>query len=271
MKTSYFIILLALIAFVFSSCVENVNPVPEVAPELPAAEMYTMPTALGEADTAVTMSNGNTYKNWIHSGIHLLVWNTVIVANTAIPTAAFHLAVNETPVFIGNGTFAWSYQYQGPLQVYNIILTGKYINSGQDVEWVMNVSQVGGYSNFEWYRGVVATDGTEATFTVNYRPNNPASYLTIHYQKDLSNDHASIRYTDVNTTSNSMGAYLEYRVEPTSTFNRAFDIKGGQNSPNTFIEIQWIAPTGEGRVKNADFFNDTNWHCWDQSRADTNC
>jgi hypothetical protein len=272
-KVSSFIIILALVAIV-SSCVENPNPVPEVAPEVPMAEMYTIPTeAVTESTTDTTSGStmGNTYKNWVHAGVNLLVWNTAIIVNTAVPVTAFSRAVNETATYVGNGTFEWSYQYQGPVHTYDVVLTGQYINGGQDVEWIMNVSQVGGFSNFEWYRGISATDFSEATFTVNHRPFNPAPYLQIDYQRDYSNDHASIRYTNVNTSNNSFGGYLEYRVEPTSSFNRAFDIQGGQNSPNTFIEIQWLEPTGQGRVKNPDFFNDNDWHCWDQNRADTDC
>ena len=273
MKTSKFALILVLALAFLSSCVEQINPLPEVAPELPTAEMYTIPTeVLSDTSSATTQGTtaGATYKNFIHAGVHVLFWNTAIVANTAIPTAAFARALNENPTFIGNATFEWAYQYQGPFALYDVVLTGQYINNAQDVEWVMTLSKVGGFSNFEWYRGVVARDRSEANWTINHKPFNPEPYLSVEYNADASSADRSIRYTNINPSNNDIGGYIEYRIEPNNTFNRSYDISGGATNP-AFIEIQWDEPSMEGRVKNSNFFNDNNWHCWDTNQADTDC
>lgn len=277
MKTSYwsFIVTLAFSITLFSSCEEDPMPAPSAAPEIPPTEMFSIPTAVMDHSSTDTTSSHATYHNWVHAGINLVVWNTIIVANISIPTAAFARALDENPVYIGNGIFEWSYQYVAPPilgeETYDISLTGEYINNGQDVRWIMTASQVGGFTNFEWYRGIVATNHTEGNFTVNHQPNNPAPYISIDYLGDPSTSDESIRYTNINPSSNEIGGYIEYRVEPGNSFNRAFDVNGGPNNPGSFLEIQWLDPTMEGRVKNPDHFNDTDWHCWDTNREDTAC
>ena len=271
MKTFYHLLTLALALIILTSCDPSINPVPEVAPELPAAEMVAIPTEVLEdhsADSAQTQSTGFDYSNWVYAGVNLAVWKTVIVVNTAIPTAAFGRAFNETPTFVGNATFEWAYQYQGPFHKYDVVLTGQYINGGDDVEWVMTLSQHGGYQNFEWYRGTTSVDRTESSFTVNHRPFNPEALFRIDYNTDFTD--GTIRFTNVRPGHHDNGAYLEYRVEPNNSFNRAFDIYGGPNNGNT-IEIQWSEPSGNGRVKSQPHFNDNNWHCWGTDLKNTNC
>lgn len=278
MKKLFSLILLALAITLFSSCEEGV-PTPindQVAPTLPAAEIYTLPTdALTETtqDTMGNRTNGVTYKNWVHSGINLVVWNTAIVLNVAVPIAAFGRALNETPVFIGNATFAWTYIYRAPAiqggKVYNIVLTGQYINNAQEVEWVMTASQIGGFQDFEWLRGTVATDFMEANFTLNHKPNNPEPYLSIEQANNGSDQ--SIRYTNINPSNSGIGGYIEYRVDANTQYNRAFDVNSGPNQGNQLLEIQWTVPGNQGRVKDPAHFNDTDWHCWNSQLQDTNC
>lgn len=277
MKKSFF--LLTILAVVFlSSCVDTPPPTPQSAPEIPPAEVFTL--SAGEltettSDTTTALTTGVTYKHWAHAGINLLVWNTVIVLKTAIPWAAFGLALNEEAAYIGNATFEWTYQYTADANVggdvYDIRLTGQYMNNTDDVEWIMTASKVGGFQNFEWYRGVISTDFTQADIVLNHQPNNPEACLNIHYQIDAATDEASIRYTNINPTSNEIGSYIEHRVQPNDEFNRAYDVLTNPNNPQTFLEIQWNEPSGEGRVRHEKRFHDTDWHCWDVNQVDVDC
>lgn len=280
MKKSLSLVLLALVLAMFTACEEG-GPTPiddQVAPTLPPAELYTLPTEeLTETEQDTTTSNTTTnrvtYRNWVHAGVNLVVWNTAVVVNVAVPLAAFGRAFNETPVFIGNSTFAWTYIYREPVgqggKVYNVVLTGKYLNSTQDVEWVLTASQVGGFNDFEWFRGIVSTDFSQGNFTINHKPNNPEPYLSIDYSND--NTDQTLRYTNVNPSNNGRGGYVEYRAESANPFNRAFDVSSGPNQGNQLLEIQWTVPGNQGRVKHPSHFNDTDWHCWNSLLQDTDC
>ena len=64
---------------------------------------------------------------------------------------------------------------------------------------------------------------------------------------------------------------MEYRKDETGTagFNSAFHLF--QQQQNQLIEIQWNHPQGNGRVKDAARFGDSEWHCWDENRLDIDC
>lgn len=278
MKKSYFFLTAALTVIFLSSCVVDPPTTPQSAPEIPPAEVFTLSTeeiSETSSDTTTALTTGVTYRNWAHAGINLLVWNTVIVLKTGIPWAAFGRALNETPVFIGNATFEWTYQHQAHPNLggdlYDIRLTGQYLNNSQEVEWVMTASKVGGFQEFEWYRGIVSTDHTSASIILNHQPNNPESCLRIDYERNPATNDASIRYTNIDPTNSDMGAYIEHRVQSTEDFNRAYDVLTKPNDPRTFLEIQWNEPTREGRVKHEKRFNNTDWHCWDVNQIDVDC
>lgn len=281
MKKLSSILLLTLALAFFSACEENV-PVPPIAeteaPDLPVAEMYTMPfdeVTETETDTVNNQTQGVTYRNWAFAGINLLVWNTAVVINVSVPLAAVGAAFNEQPVYQGNGVWEWSYVYTAPPalggKTYDVVLTGEYILGATEVEWTMTTSQRGGFSNFEWITAVTKVDGSEADFTINHRPNNPQSYLMIEYDKDLGSVLHQIRYTNVNPSSNTTGGYVEYRATSNSPFNREFEVGAGPINPTNILEIQWNEPNGNGRVRNEQHYNDTDWHCWDTLLRDTNC
>ncbi|RMG21903.1 MAG: hypothetical protein D6730_17460 [Bacteroidetes bacterium] len=278
MKNAYLIIALLVFGALFQSCEQDVIPGTNdqlVAPELPSAATYAMPTdALRQGDTTASQVHGATYRNWVHASLNLVVWHTAIALNGAVPFAAFAYALNQEPQYIGNGVFEWSYEYRAEDlggQTYHVSLTAEYVNNGEAVQWIMTVSEVGGFTEFEWYRGVVSRDETEAHFVLNHQPNNPEPFISIDYHGDPQTGDGVVRYTNIRPSDDDRGGYIEYREDASADFNRAFDVKGGLANPNYFLQIQWNEPTHEGRVKNQHFFHDNNWHCWDQNLADTDC
>lgn len=273
MKRSYFLFILALALAFFTSCEEAVTPInDQVAPELPPAELYSMPMSV-DGDT-VEKRLGD-YKNWLHAGANVLVWNTAIVVNVAVPIAAMGRAFNETPVFVGNATFEWSYVYRAPRNLggktYDVVLSGQYLGNNQEVEWIMSMSERGGFTDFEWFSGIVAVDHSSANWVLNHQPNNPQPYLSIAATRNAANTDGSIRYTNVNTANAGIGGYIEFRVESANPFNRSYDVQGGANAPTNLLEIQWNVPSNAGRVKHPAFFNDSDWHCWDKYAKNTSC
>lgn len=246
-----------------------------VAPELPPADMFTMPVSeVRETDTDTTAQTGGgfTYWNWAHAAISLVTWNTVVYLNMAVPTAAFASAFNAEPTYIGNLTFQWAYQHEATPalggQVYDVSLTGQYINDTEEVAWTMTVSQVGGFSDFVWYTGVTSTSNSEGYFILNSNPANPQPYLRMDYSEGLLPEDGTLRFTNVLPAHPDNGHYLEYRTDASAEFNRAFDIQG---APGNFQEIRWNEPAGNGQVRSPQYFNDNDWHCWDTDQRDIDC
>ena len=278
-KNLSFLLILFLSLTFFQSCVKD-NDTPkseEEAPRIPSMETFVMPfDGFSESDVDTTEfahqeggARSLTFRNWAFAGGNILVWNIAIGVTMAVPVASFAESFNHDPVYLGNGVFAWNYAYNVAGAAYNATLTGEFVNGGDDVQWIMTISQVGGFSDFEYYRGVVATDLSQANWTLNHQPNNPEPYLDIEYAKDDAAGTASIRYTNIIPGSANNGDYIEYRVQPGNEFNRAYDVY--RIDADNLLEIEWDEPSTAGQVTNLAHFGDSDPHCWDEDKMDVDC
>jgi hypothetical protein len=275
---SLFLILFLSLAF-FQSCVkEDTNPPnDQAAPIIPPMETFLMPFQgfnESEVDTSEVTHDGAdsrsvTFRNWAFAGGNVLVWNIVLVANMAIPVASFAASFNHSSMYTGNGIWAWTYDFNAAGAFHTATLTGEFVNGGDDVQWIMTISKAGGFSNFEYYRGVVAIDRSEANWTLNHQPNNPQSYLSIHYLNDETSGESSIRYTNIIPGAMGNGDYIEYSIQSGNDFNRAYDVY--RINEDNFLDIEWDEPARNGRVKNLLHFGDEDWHCWDVDKLDIDC
>jgi hypothetical protein len=280
MKKLFFALTVLALALVFQSCEKDshVGDIPSglQVPEIPPAVLYTIPTyeIANEDSLAGGKEDGTrgpvSMQNWLHAGISLLVWNAVVVVNLAVPVSAIAEAFNHDAVYIGNNTYAWSYTYTQPGpggSTYAVVLTGQYI-SNEDVEWKLKASEVGGFQNFEWVTAVVATNHTEAEFTIHRNPENPEPYLRINSTYQPFDQNASVRLTNVIANDPGFGHYIEYGADNANDYNRSFELYAGAS--NTMM-IEWNEPQRYGRVMHEAHFGDSEWHCWDSNYLDVDC
>lgn len=283
MKNLVWILALLFSVSVMQSCQKDEITEPPVevdAPELPKLAMFTMPTS--EFDPALVDTSGlnknpnrfltDTYFNWFHAAINLVVWHTVVALNTAAPIAAFQAAFYVQPVFIGNLTFEWAYDYTAPVELgghtYNVSLTGQWNPDFQEVYWEMHLSQEGGYTDFLWYTGTTSVDNNTSQFSLNHQPYNPQNFIQLDYQGDESTGEEHLRFTNIIPSSLDFGDYIEYHKVPGAPLDRGFNVLA---DPGNLLEIQWHETTKEGRVRHEQRFGDTDWHCWDGELKDVVC
>ncbi len=280
MKKLFFLAALFLVVSFMQSCEKDTveNPDDLIVPTLPPQETFIMPfTGYEDLDTTGFTSpqseleergGPTSFRNWFYAGSNVFVWNVVLGVSMAVPVASFREAFNHTPTYDGNGAFVWSYDYTLAGATYIAALSGRFVNNNQDVEWVMNISKVGGFANVEWYRGVVARDHSGGTWTLNHRPENPEPLITIDYDKNVATGVFSIRYTNIIPGNPDNGDYIIYTTEAGDEFNRSYDFFRGDDD---FLEIEWKAPTNEGRVRNPKQYGDNDWHCWNTELQDIDC
>ncbi len=264
---------LAISMFLFQSCEKDPisqNPEGLTAPQLPPTSMFSLPeSTLENAEAGKT--EFDTKWNFLHAGLNYLGWTAIVVTNMAVPVKAFGMAFNEEAEFVGDNTFEWKYNYNDTSPGganYAVSLTGQYINNAQEVEWKLTVDRQGAYSNFVWYSGIVATDLSYGAFTLNQKPNNPETLIAISYDKDLSTQDVSLRFTNAISGDAGNGNYVEYRTEVNEYFNRSFDVQLGEDD---LLEIQYNDPSGNGHVRHPKHFNNSEWHCWDNEQIDVDC
>ena len=277
MKKISYVFVLLLGVTLMQSCVKDpiVDTQEGVAPKLPPQETFIMSFEGFESADTTKLSGGRrgprnvpSYFNWFYSASNIVIWNTVVGLNMVIPVASFGEAFNHDPVYQGNGIWLWSYSYALDGQTYEAELTGAIINESE-TKWDMNIAQVGGFSKVHWYSGVIANDGSKATWTVNHQPNNPRPYLSIEFIRGASEDEGSLRYTNIISGDNGNGDYIEFSVEEGGAYNRAYDVFDA--SKDNLLQIEWHESDKIGRVNDPGQFEDDAWRCWNENFADTDC
>ena len=205
MKRSIYLFFILGILFTLQSCTkEDIkdNPQNLAAPSIPPATLFTIPTqTFGLVDNKNTISTRNDKSNWVHAGLNVLVWNTVVFVNTAVPIAAFGHSFDYDPVYLGDLTWEWAYQYQAPPEhgskKYDVSLTGQYISDNKEVAWTMVVNETGNSNKFTWYEGIVSEDHESGLFTINKDPLNPKPYMSLSFEKRNDLKDITIKFSNV--------------------------------------------------------------------------
>jgi hypothetical protein len=212
--------------------------------------------------------SSQTRENWTWSASNVLVWNTLITFGFAIPVAAFLEAFNHEATRQPNGAWLWDYNFTVGV-VHLAELYGKI--EDDEVVWEMYVSREGdgGYTDFLWFYGRSALDGSEGTWTLNQEPGVETPLIEIVWHRDTEAGTADIKYTNVVTGGPEYGGYIHYGITGATPYDAFYDIYNAGRDNHTNIE--WNLDDKYGRVKDPFHFLDENWHCWDVLLYDAVC
>lgn len=245
----------------FSSCEKDPDPM-----ELPPAESLVIDFDMFPSNDKKSADEELAYINWFYSAASIVVWNTVVAANVAIPTVAYASAFNHEPVYLGDETWEWSYSVTVNQRTIVARLVGARIDN-ETFSMEMYLSETGNFEDFKWFEGVIRYDHSEADWTLSHGPENPVQYLDISYRKDSEADAADIRYTVIEPTSDLYNSYIEFGVDSAMDFDAYYTISKG----DTATSIEWSTETNAGRVKSQQQYGDNVWHCWDTQLRDVDC
>ncbi|MEN8193616.1 MAG: hypothetical protein ABFS12_12415 [Bacteroidota bacterium] len=251
---------LFLSGLIFQSCNKEEDV---IAPELP-------PTASFSIDFSDFESEGKevtVYENWGHAAFNVAVWNAIITVGLAVPVASFAEAVNNhEPVYLEDQKWLWEYSFSAGNHNYTAKLYGE-LGDGE-VYWEMYITKEDVFTDFLWYSGTSKLDNSEVDWILYDTPTNPTEILAIDYNK-TSEDTGNIKYTNIVPDGPENGGYIKYGNDSTTNLNAYYDIynKGQDN----LIEIEWSQTAKNGRVKNFMYYEDNDWHCWDEYLIDIDC
>lgn len=253
---------------IFSSCEKAETTVPETAPELPPKSTLVMDFSdFTETDTTYYKSSMS-HMHWGRAVTHVLAWNTVITFTLAIPVISFQEAFKHQGIYDPNtGSWVWSYNFFAGGVMHLAELHGSLVEEG--VKWEMFISKNNQYTDFLWYSGIANLTNTSGYWELNQNPSNPNEFLYIEWEKDLSDETAEIKYTNVIPGNPGNGSYIYYSVNNDLDYNAYYDIYGSQE--DNLINIQWHKTNGNGRIIDEVFFDDTDWRCWDENLLDVSC
>ena len=242
------------------------------APEIPQASTMVMPFDEFPENTTTSTNAANgisvqplTVQNFTHAATHVAVWNALITVGLAIPVAAFLESFHHFATVRSDGTWVWAYSVNVLGSLHIVELHAKKVD--QDITWELYVTRPGFYQDFNWISGVSAVDGSEGYWILRESPDSPNDLLRIDWTYDKQDDVGTIQYTNVKPNSPENGGYIAYGADVNiQPYDAYYDIynKGQDN----LVEIQWNRSTKAGRVRNQNFFNDAEWHYWDEQLQD---
>ena len=181
MKNSIYLILSLGLILGLQSCMKEKETSLQ-PPIIPPSALFTIPTSsFGVVDEKESSTTRTNKSNWVHAGLNVLFWNSVVFTNTAVPVAAFNRALDHESEFIGDKTWEWKYDYTTPpshgSKKYEVSLTGQVSQDNAQVFWMMRVIDSANSKEFTWYEGTIDKDNRIGDFTFYKEPSNPEPYM----------------------------------------------------------------------------------------------
>jgi hypothetical protein len=279
-KPFSFLIIFILSATLFTRCEKKGDP--PVLPPLATMKIdfsdFTSRKKSAEIIGIENQTYGISNANFVYASSVAGFWNTLLALNLVIPVASFTESFNQSPVYLENKTWQWSYSVNVLAGSYKARLIGQIRDN--DVKWEMYISKegVGAFSELLWFSGTSALDGNSGQWILNCSVAYPEPMLQIDWTQE--NDViGSIKYTyiraqkDDRTTDPYKGSYIQYGLQNTS-FNAYYNVRlYGLSDLSSYADvfIEWNTPTHNGHVKSNSHYNDSNWHCWNEVGSDIVC
>lgn len=238
---------------------------PGVAPEIPPLSTFVMDFGIASANDGGRIETKN---NWGFSVLNVAFWNSAITLTFAIPVASFAESFNHSPTFDSDlPGWVWEYDHTFLGAVYNARLEAEL--TSEAVEWNMFITNEGVFEDFNWYSGTSSLDGLSGQWVLNREPENPQPFIQVDWNRSLSGDVADIRYLNITPNNDNNGSFIFFQRNDDGDFDRLYDIFSSLNDNTT--EIEWNSSDKSGRVKDELHFEDSDYHCWDESLDDIDC
>ncbi len=242
------------ILFLGASC--DKEPVDE-RPELPPVESLVMDFSDFGQQPGGMKGTAVSYESFLHSYLSVFFWNVASTVTFAVPVAAYGHALQQNPVYLGDHTWEWSFDFTVANLNYKATLTGARISNEEfSMEMVIALSAAP-IQGVKWFDGVVRYDHTHATW--NLYKNGSVKVLEAEWNKDYESGDADMTYTYTEEGHEEDGSYIMLAYMPEEFYNAAYTISLAAGVTN----IEWNTNTKEGRVKDPVKFGDSEWHCWD--------
>lgn len=243
------------------------------APQLPPIESFVMDFSDFDSsdDTVKSAKSTCTYQNWGTAYLKVALWNTIITIVGIVPVTAFLESFNHQPVYEGNNTWSWTYDYTIGSATYTARLTGKILET-EEVKWEMYISKaapIGSFTDFKWYEGTARFDRTSGHWILYNNPTQVHELIRIDWNKNWDNNTGGISYTNVVPGDPENGGYIAYGLVEDTVYNAYYEIFN--KGRNNLAEIEWNTTSKAGRITDPLTFGDNLWHCWDSLLIDIVC
>lgn len=242
------------ILFTVTSC--DKEPV-DLRPELAPLESMVMDFSDFSTQPAGTKGTDFTYENFLFSYLTVGYWSVSAALVSALPVAAYTHALRQTPEYLSDNTWEWSFEFTYNSLSYLGTLTGERISNEEfTMEMIIIQPSLAPGNGVMLFDGVVRYDHTSADWT--FYNEGGAAVLEVAWNKDFETEAADLTYTYMEADQEEAGSYIMWAYRPGEVFDAAYTVSMSES----VINIEWNTSTIEGRVKAPAHFEDENWHCW---------
>ncbi|WP_370086123.1 hypothetical protein [Ekhidna sp.] len=206
--------------------------------------------------------------NWAYAATSVGVYSAILYSNLVVPVTAFRVGLNQNATY-NTETELWIWEYDVNVAgkgSYNVRLTADV--DGSDVDWTGYISLSGVFEDFVWFEGESNLEATAGSWTLYESPQSPSAWLTVNWTDNESTEVSTSTFT-IQKAGDFFGSSISYEANANADYNRGVTIVD-TNASNT-IDVDWNHPSGEGRVKSEAHFQNTAYHCWDDTLNDTDC
>ncbi len=240
--------------FSFTSCdKENLDE----RPDLPPLESLVMDFSDFDETPGGKKALEITYENFHHSYFSVVFWNVATTVTLAVPVIAYGHALQQTPVYLGDNTWEWSFDFPLLNLNYTATLTGERISNEEFSMNMVIALALTPELGIKWFDGVIRYDHTHATWNI-YKEGS-VKVLEVEWNKDFEMEDADLTYTYLEPEQEETGSYIMFSYIQTEVYDASYII----SLANGETQIEWNATTIEGRVMDLVKFEDSAWHCWE--------
>lgn len=278
--TSYFLVSVLFAGLFFGCKKDDKTSVPVLPPSGTMSIDFSNFSTSEKSEAFESYSNNKataSKTNWLRAAATAGVWNFILKANLVIPVASFEQARNNTPVYLDNSIWQWSYTFNVVGASYESRLIGQLRSN--DVKWEMYISRsgIGAFSELLWYEGTSSLDGKSGQWVLNHSQQFPEPMLQIDWEA-AEEGMGSIKYTFIREQKDDRsaepfnGSYIEYGLTA-NTLNAYYNIHQNTGVAGVFNDlfIEWSTTNYNGHIKANSYFQDELWHCWDEMGDDVTC
>jgi len=236
------------------------------APTIPPVETFVIPFEDFGTSGLIRFDTGN-QSNWNYAALAVGMWSTIIRVGLAVPVAAFQASFHNIPLQQDDGSWVWSYSVNIGGSVHTAKLHAQFIT--QEVHWAMNISKGGEYEDFQWYYGECDLPATQGFWILKKSPAEPTDLVRIDWARSISAGAYAVRYTNIVPDGPENGGYIDTQYTEGTPYDHIWDLYNKGQDNHTYIE--WSSTSGEGLVKDSNYFDDEEWHCWDGDHTNVEC
>ncbi|MCU0362412.1 MAG: hypothetical protein MUD02_04840 [Bacteroidales bacterium] len=257
-----------LIAPVLSGCRKDKGDPPVLPPAGSMVIDFSNFASSGKGSAYADLPKGTENSTYEFAALVAGVWKLIINTTLFVPVTAFNKAFSQTPEWIDDNLWQWSYTFEAASVSYTARLTGQIGTT--EVIWKMYITKTGNgaFTDFLWFEGTSKTDGSSGQWILYQSAQAPQACLQVDWTRN-GDEITKVKYTWIKNNDPFKTSYIEYSLFSVD-LDAYFLVRYYTGTKFSDVEIRWNTVTKNGQVRSSDYL-ENKWYCWDSNKINVVC